>query len=112
MIRRSPHSIVLALSVLALMSLDVATALEDPTRPASPVRHVPTHASQPGQGGWLLNSTLVGPNRRIAVINGAQVSEGESVSGARVVQIHKSYVLLETAGRSIKLQLLPGSIRK
>lgn len=109
MIRRSPHSIILALGVLALMSLDVATALEDPTRPA---RHVPTHASQPGQGGWLLNSTLVGPNRRIAVINGAQVSEGESVSGARVVQIHKSYVLLETAGRSIKLQLLPGSIRK
>jgi hypothetical protein len=110
--RHSHNRIILALGVLSLLSLEAAMALEDPTRPTDPALSTLTHAAGPENSSWVLNSTLVASNRRIAVINGTQVSEGESVGGARVVQIHKSYALLQTSGRSIKLHLLPDTVKK
>ena len=110
--RHSRHSFILALGLLGMLSLHVATALEDPTRPANAARSVSSRAPGTANSVWVLNSTLVAPNRRVAVINGIQVSEGESVDGARVVQIHKTYALLQTSGHSIKLQLLPETVKK
>jgi MSHA biogenesis protein MshK len=110
--KHSHHGIILVLGVLSLVSLEATMALEDPTRPTNPAVIIPTHTSGSGNSSWVLNSTLVSPNRRVAVINGIQVSEGESVGGALVVQIHRSYALLQTSGRNIKLHLLPDTVKK
>ncbi|MGB5305341.1 MAG: hypothetical protein WBO06_04450 [Gammaproteobacteria bacterium] len=84
-----------------------ASALEDPTRPAGY-----GEATKAGVQGWTLNSTLVGPDRRIAVINGQYVSEGEMVGSARVLHIRNLDVEIESAGERITLQLLPGAVNK
>jgi len=87
------------------------TALIDPTRPASPHRRSSDDPVR-NQGGWRLDSTLVAPDRRVAVINGKQVSEGESVDGARVIAIHQLEVRIQAPGRRMTLQLLPDILDK
>jgi hypothetical protein len=54
----------------------------------------------------------VGPKRRIAVINGQYVSEGEMLGNARVLHIHNSDVVIESGGKRIILHLLPGTVKK
>ena len=101
------HKIILALGVISLIPLVLATSLEDPTRPNNHSVFAITPVPDAKKDGWTLNSTLIAPNRRIAVINGVQVSEGESVDGAKVLQIRNSSVLLRTGERDITLDLFP-----
>ena len=98
------------LAALALTQLAGATALMDPTRPYA----TGWHDSRPGQtsGSWVLHSTLVSPSRRVAVINGIHVTEGESVGNATILKIRKLHVLLQTPDKRITLQLLPDIVRK
>lgn len=95
------------LGLLSAMLAASTCALEDPTRPAG-------YGADPGTGtqGWTLNSTLVGPERRIAVINGQYVSEGEMLGNARVLHIRNSDVVIESGGKRIILHLLPGTVKK
>ena len=87
------------------------SALIDPTRPASHGQAAAAHAGE-SRRGWTLDSTLVAPDRRVAVINGKRVSEGESVDGARVIEIRKLDVLIQADGRRMTLQLLPDIVKK
>ncbi len=86
-------------------------ALIDPTRPAIPIQITPGRPAGM-HSGWSLDSTLVAPDRRVAVINGKQASEGESVDGARVIEIHKLDVLIKADGKRMTLQLLPDIVKK
>jgi MSHA biogenesis protein MshK len=88
-----------------------AAALVDPTRPASQDPAAAVHPGTPRRG-WTLDSTLVAPDRRVAVINGKRVGEGESVDGARVIQIRQLDVLLLAAGRRVTLRLLPDIVQE
>jgi MSHA biogenesis protein MshK len=87
-----------------------ALALTDPTRPTDPATYFGTgnaaHAS-----GWTLQSILFGSDRRVAVINGTRVQEGDRIGSARVVRIRDSQVLLDTGGRSLTLHLLPETVK-
>ena len=97
----------LLLLVLTLSAPAPAMAdLADPTTPA-------THASpaQPGTGQWVLHSTLIGPERRDAVINGRLVRVGDRIAGARVARIEAGEVLLDTPGQRVQLRLLPDTLR-
>lgn len=88
-----------------------ASELIDPTRPATRLEtSSPTRVAAPRS--WTLESTLVAADRRVAVINGKLVSEGESVDGARVVEIRNLDVLIQTASRRMTLQLLPDIVKK
>lgn len=86
------------------------TALADPTRPWSPgsYQQRQTHTD----GSYTLNSTLVSSARRVAVINGRHVTEGETVGNATVLEIRKHDVVLQTPHRQITLQLLPDIVKK
>ena len=100
------------LAGVLLIALPAAgSALLDPTRPPSPGRGL-SDAPGGSTGGWRLDSTLVAPDRRVAVINGKQVSEGETVDGARVIDIHQLEVLIQAPGRRMTLQLLPDIVKK
>ena len=102
------------LLIAVCLAASQALALDDPTRPAGlRAAHVPA-ATTPQRPAWRLQSILVSPHRRVAVINGHSVAPGERVGGARVTRIGVDRVYLRTAaGRVIQLQLLPSrGIRK
>lgn len=85
-------------------------ALNDPTRPTDPAAYFGT--GQPfSDNGWSLQSILSSPQRRIAIINGSRVREGDHIGSARVVRIGDSHVLLNSGGRTLTLRLLPQSIK-
>ena len=87
-----------------------AHALKDPTQPTDPQNYFGSAESHSGSS-WSLQSILSSPQRRIAVINGTRVKEGDRVGSARVVRIHESHVLLNTSGRTLTLHLFPESIK-
>lgn len=89
-----------------------ANVLTDPTQPATRQKTVNTNSVSTVVHSWKLESILVAPNRRVAVINGKLVSEGEYVDGARVIRIRALDVLVQTPNKRITLQLLPDIVTK
>lgn len=84
-----------------------AAALRDPTRPTDPALYF----SGGHSGGWTLQSILVSNNRRIAIINGKRVQEGDHVGSARVTRIRNSQVVIKTGDRTLKLRLRPDTLK-
>ena len=74
----------------------------DPTRP-------PIAADSAGisPGAPRLESVLIAPDRRIAVIDGQQVTLGGRFAGGEVVRITESEVVIRGAERVETLKLLP-----
>lgn len=83
--------------------------LVDPTRPPS----VSTEsAGAPAVEGPRLQSVLISPTRRSAVISGTTVTVGARYGNARVEAISESAVVLRYAERKETLQLLPGQDKR
>ena len=80
-------------------------SLPDPTARTS-VRTAPVTTPAPAR--WHLQSTLVAADRRLAVVNGETVAVGDTIRGARVLQITPYAVRLQTAGGTIELTLTTG----
>jgi hypothetical protein len=99
----------LALLLGLLVTNPAPAELADPTAPASRTGNPHPYGSG-ATAGWELHSTLVNTERRIAVINGQAVQEGDRIGTARVARIRASEVLLDTPERSIRLRLLPNSL--
>ena len=95
----------LALLAYILPTVALATALTDPTRPNMTdwYGHRPARPA----GDYVLNSTLVSAERRVAIINDKQVAEGETIGDAIVISIRKHAVVLQSSKRQITLELLP-----
>jgi MSHA biogenesis protein MshK len=87
-----------------------AFGLSDPTRPTDPAAYFGARKAV-SAGSWSLQSILLASDRRIAVINGKRVQEGDRIGSARVVRIRDSQVLLDTGGRSLILHLLPETVK-
>jgi len=112
---------VVVLVLLGLILCDAAYAvgqyklpngemLSDPTRP-----HNWNKASGPKakQKHFTLNYVLKTAQRTNAIINGKKVTEGGRVSGAKVVKINQSSVIILVDGKRRTLHLNKGgSIRK
>ena len=77
----------------------------DPTRPPGAVEGISGGASTPGTP--RLESVLIGPDRRVAVINGQQVTIGTKFGGGQVVRITESEVLIRKAEGDESLKLFP-----
>jgi len=103
------RNLVLVLALWSGLSGDLY-ALNDPTQPTDPALFFGTGQDRSGKG-WLLQSILSSPERRIAIINGSRVREGDRIGSARVVRINDSHVLLNTGSRTVTLHLLPQSIK-
>ncbi len=110
--RKLQRRIMATLGLFCLVPLALASALSDPTRPANTDKAGSGRKVIPDTRSWVLSSTLVAPQRRVAVINGRLVSEGELVDGARVIEIRKLKVLIQVPGRRITLQLLPDTLKQ
>ena len=87
----------LSMLLASLVPLSLgAGELIDPTRPPLVGKASPPDGGTGSRRGWTLESTLVAARRRVALINGELVSEGDSVDGARVIEIRELDVVLQT----------------
>lgn len=101
----------LAAALFALAGVAAAQqGLGDPTRPTSLAEPEPVAKATQSGPRWRLQSTLVAESRRLAVINGRTVAQGERVDGATVREVRQEGVTLDVDGRQVELRILPGSI--
>lgn len=95
------------LACLAGVAAAQNVQLADPTRPPSAVAE--SAASEPAaRPGPTLQSILISPTRRVAVINGQTVVQGGKFRDATVANITEGSVLLQYADRRQTLQLISG----
>jgi MSHA biogenesis protein MshK len=96
--------------LFALIAAGQALALEnlpDPTRPpASLHAGASTTSSAPAEP--VLQSVLISPGRKVAVISGETVQVGDRIGDARVVRIAEGEVVLAHGGQPQILKLFPG----
>ena len=100
-------------SCLLALALGVAApsahgqTLRDPTQPygAAPVREA-------RQAKVEVSAIFVSPTRRVAVVNGKSVTEGERVAGATVSRIAKDSVTLRFDDRTVTARLDKTRIRQ
>ncbi|HKJ10647.1 MAG TPA: hypothetical protein VKA76_16280 [Gammaproteobacteria bacterium] len=102
---------VLLAALLLAGSAGAGAPLRDPTVPST--LGVSGATADAHVGRWQLTSTLVGPHRRFAVINGNTVAQGERLDGARILTIGDGEVRVRSHGRTVTLRVLPGTaVRK
>ncbi|MEJ2686103.1 MAG: hypothetical protein P8124_02645 [Gammaproteobacteria bacterium] len=102
---------VLLTAMLLAGSAGAVAPLRDPTLPSAPGGSTATPETHVGR--WQLTTTLVGPHRRFAVINGTTVAQGERFDGARILTIGDGEVRVRSHGRTVTLRVLPGTaVRK
>ena len=102
----------LAVIILGQSEPAATSTLTDPTRPSYPSIHGSQQLPGTVASDWILNSTLVSDERRVAVINGTHVTEGESIGNATVVRIRKLDVDIQIPGKRITLTLLPEIVKR
>jgi MSHA biogenesis protein MshK len=88
----------------------IAAALEDPTRPPGFVGGA-NGAKQSQAPIWQVSSILISKDRRIAVVNGKTVRQGDLVDSARVIRISTTAVTLRTSVETFTVKLLPAQVK-
>lgn len=89
--------VVLSLCLMPYSAM--ADMLVDPTRPVGYVAPVVQNEAQPAKTNsgrqWTLNTTLVSPYQKIAMINGKRLEVGDSINQAVVIAIDHQKVDLQ-----------------
>ena len=84
--------------------------LRDPTRPYSARSVASTGGSVAST--FRVTAIFTSEMRRIAVVNGKRVGEGDQVDGATVVEILADRLRLNLNGKAITTRVLPYGFRK
>ena len=84
---------------------DSLVGLPDPTRPSSAVGDGDGVAT--GVHGLVLQSVLIAPQRRVAVINGKTLAVGERIGDVTVAAIRPHEVVVKRASGEFTLRLVP-----
>jgi hypothetical protein len=97
------------LALIGLLTLAAAVrAAEQPVHdPTQPYRGVPGEGrtSAAPAPRFKLTAVLISPTRRVAVVNGKPLQEGQRVAGAQVVKIDGRSVQLREGARDFVIQL-------
>lgn len=102
----------LGMIVAALALPACAETLRDPTRPPSVFEMGPAGSAQPAEAEPRLQSVLISPTRRIAVISGKTVAVGDSFGAGEVVRISENEVVIRSGGANRTLKLYAGAVGK
>lgn len=91
--------------LMAGVTVAQAQALRDPTRPPG----MSANKAAPGAAtsGLVLQSILISPERKMAVISGKVVGPGESIDGYMLIAIAEDVAVLKDGDRIQKLRLYP-----
>ncbi len=101
------------LSLLTVLSLPAtAEVLADPTRPPANWQAEPARAAASERDVPKLTSILVSRSRRVAVIDGVPLTEGQSANGVTVVHIGKSWVDARLRDTPLRLSLSDANVKK
>ena len=98
------------IAAMALLLVSGAHAAEelsklpDPTRPHRPGAETPAGEAVTGPE---LQSTMISPTFRRAIISGRTYKQGDRIDGAVVTVIQSYEVTLKQGGREMRLRLLP-----
>jgi MSHA biogenesis protein MshK len=84
----------------------MAQVMTDPTRPPPGV-YAPESADK-AAGAPVLQSVMITPTARSAIIGGEEVKLGAKFGDARVIKITESEVVLRTTGGTETLKMYPG----
>ena len=85
-----------------------AQALKDPTRPPASLWRAPGAAEEPASPGPQLQSVMLSPSRRSAIISGQVVNRGERYGDAVLVDVAEDHVILRRGASTEVLRLYPG----
>ena len=99
------------LTLIALPVFSDAEKLRDPTMPLGGSI---TNQQNPGAIALHLNSVLISSQRRVAVINGQALRQGEEIkgSGFRVVSINTNSVTVQSNNATRVLSLIDSKVKK
>ncbi len=107
---------ILTLAVVLLVVPILANAqetLRDPTRPWSARSVAPVGSvTATGVTGFRVTAIFTSEKRRIAIVNGLRVSEGDRVNGATVVEILADDIRLDFNGKTITARVLRHGFRQ
>ncbi len=97
----------IAAALLGMLAASAALAapFADPTRPPAAIEPADLPSSSPGAP--RLESVLIAPDRRVAVISGQQVTLGGKVGVGEVVRITETEVVIRGAKGVETLKLFP-----
>ena len=95
-----------ALAPAYAIANDSLVGLPDPTRPSSALGDGGDGVAT-GVHGLVLQSVLIAPQRRLAVINGKTLAVGERIGEATVVAIRPQDVVLKRPSGEFTLRLVP-----
>lgn len=96
------------LAALGISSIAAGQNLSDPTMPPAALRSAQEGNPLPAISGPVLQSVLVSPGRKVAIISGQTVNLGEKYDDARVINITESEVTLSGSNGVKTLKLFPG----
>jgi len=92
---------------MSVNTVSLKAALVDPTRPPSWGSATVAPRATARRRGLQLQTTLVSPSRRMAIINGRSYSIGSRIGTATIIEIKPFEVTLQKAGKKTRLRLLP-----
>ena len=100
---------------LASLVLAVAAHAAEPETKSPPALKDPTEPYRPGPNGgdvragpqprFRLTAVLLSPTRRVAIVNGKPMQEGQRVAGAELVKIDARSVQLRDGDHDVVVQL-------
>lgn len=93
------------LIILIIIMPTKSMALVDPTQPAD-------EDTAFSFSNMQLSAIMIWPNRRLAVISGKIVHEGDTINRAKVVKINANTVDMEGPNGVFTIQLLPNPLKK
>jgi MSHA biogenesis protein MshK len=88
-----------------------AQVLNDPTRPPASLGST-ADMDADGGGGTVLQSVIISPTNKAAIISGVMVKLGEKYGDAVLVKVAENEVVLKSGTTSQVLKLLPGVERR
>ena len=89
-----------------------AENLPDPTRPLAVETYAPAVGDAAVRSGPVLQSVLISPRHKAAIISGETISLGGMYGSARVVKISEDGVVLNEGGSLQTLKLFPSVEKK
>ena len=103
----------LTAALIAFSALAVAQALRDPMRPptgfGAPAE--PSTAEAPA-GGPVLQSVMLSPTRRAAIISGQLVTRGENYGDAVLAEVAEDHVILRRGASYQVLKMYAGAEKR
>ena len=98
----------LLIGVACVMSSAWAQIATDPMRPPSGYATEGTEEPVEAGGGLTLQSVLISPTHRAAIISGVMVRLGEKYGDAVLVKVTENEVVLRSGSENQVLKLYPG----